>query len=122
MLMSTRARQDIQTAVAFLTTYMKKTDEENCRELNLMLKYLKGTRKLNLTLSVGNVSVVKWWVDASHEVHKDCRGRTRYMVTLGKGYVSIFSTKQYINGKRYAYNDMIGVKTPWKKDYGKYTS
>ncbi len=36
---------------------------------------------------------VHWYVDGSHQIHKDCRGQTGCLVTLGKGAVSSSSTK-----------------------------
>ena len=51
--------------VAFLITCSKITDEDYWGKLKRVLKYLKGMRALKLTLSIGYMSVVKWWVDAS---------------------------------------------------------
>jgi hypothetical protein len=48
LFMSTRARQDIQTAVAFLTTRVKNPDENDWGKLKRVLKYLNGTRYLKL--------------------------------------------------------------------------
>ena len=48
LFMATRARQDIQTAVAFLTTRVKSPDEDDWGKLKRMLKYLNGTRYLKL--------------------------------------------------------------------------
>ena len=42
--MSYRARQDTQSAVAFLNMRIKKPDEEEWEKLKQVLKYLKGTR------------------------------------------------------------------------------
>jgi hypothetical protein len=43
-----RARQEIQTAVAFLTTRVKNPDEDDRGKLKRVLKYLNGTRYLKL--------------------------------------------------------------------------
>jgi hypothetical protein len=58
-----RARRDIQTAVAFLTTRVKQPDEDDWGKLKRVLKYLNGTRHMKLTLSADKLLVVKWWVD-----------------------------------------------------------
>jgi hypothetical protein len=99
LFLSSRVRRDIQTAVAFLCTRVKQPDEDNWGELKRVLKYLKGTRGLKLTLSVDDVSIIQWWVDASYAVHEDCGGHTGAMMSLGEGAVTSFSTKQKINGK-----------------------
>jgi hypothetical protein len=44
LFMATRARRDIQTAVAFLTTRVRNPDEDDWGKLKRVLKYLNGTR------------------------------------------------------------------------------
>ena len=94
-----RARRDIQTPVAFLTTRVKKPFEDDWGKLRRLLKYLKGTKYMKLTLQVDDLSMVKWWVDSSHLTHWDCRGHTGYMMTLGKGAAISGSSKNKINTK-----------------------
>ena len=55
-----RARPDIQVSIAFLTTRAKQPDEDDWKNLVRVLKYLKDTVDIVLTLSVDNMSVVKW--------------------------------------------------------------
>ena len=64
---------------------------------------------MNLTLIIGGMSVVKWWVDYSYTVHTNLRVHTGSMVSLGKGTVSVFSTKQNIDIKRSTRDNLIGV-------------
>ena len=71
LFMTTRARRDIQTAVTFLTTRVKSPDKDDWGKLKCMLKYLNGTKYLKLRLTVDNMSVLKWYVDGSHNVHWD---------------------------------------------------
>ena len=80
---------------------MKKSDKNDWVKLKRVLKYLKGERKLNLSLIIGDTSVVKLWVDGFYAVYKDCQGHTGSMMSLVKVAVSRFSTKQKINGKIY---------------------
>ena len=56
LFMATRARRDIQTPVAFLTTRVKNPDEDDWRKLKRVLKYLNGTKYLKLRLTVDNPS------------------------------------------------------------------
>jgi hypothetical protein len=44
LFISTRARPDIQTAVAFLMTRVKSPDKDNWGKLKQVLKYLNGTK------------------------------------------------------------------------------
>ena len=61
-----RARPDIQTAGSFLTKRVKQPDEDDWGKLKRVLKYLKGTLHImKLTLSVVNLSTIRWYVDAA---------------------------------------------------------
>jgi hypothetical protein len=48
LFMATRVRQDIKTAVAFLTTRVKSPDKDDWGKLKPVLKYLNGTKYLKL--------------------------------------------------------------------------
>jgi hypothetical protein len=94
LFMATRVRRDIQTAVAFLTTRVKNPDE-----LKRMLKYLNGTKYLKLRLSVDVLGLLKWFVDASHNTHWDCRGHGGAMFTMGRGAATSYSRKLKLNSR-----------------------
>ena len=66
-----RCRKDEQTEIAFLTTRVRKTDEDNWKKLRRLLGYLKRTIKLPLILRDYWVNVLKWWVDASYAAHEN---------------------------------------------------
>jgi hypothetical protein len=78
-----RARPDIQTAVAFLTTRVSKSDIDDWKKLKRCLQYSHGTRDLKLTLSADNLTVIKWWVDASYAIHPNMRSHTGAALSLG---------------------------------------
>jgi hypothetical protein len=46
-----RARHDILTAVSFLTTWVKASDQDDWGKLVRVLKYLNGTQYMKLILS-----------------------------------------------------------------------
>jgi hypothetical protein len=71
LLLTKRARPDIRTAVAFLTTRVKQPDEDDWKKLQRMMRYMRETLDLPLILSADGTSVIKWWVDGSHGVHFD---------------------------------------------------
>ena len=64
-----RARPDILTGVAFLTTRVRDLYEDDNKKLSQILKYLSGTRDLGLTLESKGTGRVKWWLDAVFAVH-----------------------------------------------------
>ncbi len=70
-------------AVAFLTTRVKKPDVDDWGKLCRVLKYLKGTKYMKLTLTIDDISMIRWWADASDCTHHDCRGHTGSMMSLG---------------------------------------
>jgi hypothetical protein len=63
LFISMRARQDIQTAVAFLTMRVKSPDKEDRLKLKKVLIYLNGTKCLKLKLSIDNLGMLKWYMD-----------------------------------------------------------
>ncbi len=71
LFMSSRARRDIQTAVAFPTTRVKCPNKYDWGKLKQVLKYLNGTRYLKLKLSMDNLGMLKLYVDISHNMHWD---------------------------------------------------
>ena len=114
MFTSDRESQDINMAVSLLITIVKKLDEENWGKLKRVLKYLKGTREMKLTLSVGDMSVVKWWIDALYAAHEEFWGQTGAMMSLGN--VSVYSfPKNKINGKISTEGELIGVDDAMSK-------
>jgi hypothetical protein len=80
-------------AVAFLTTRVKSPGEDDWGKLKRVLKYLNGTKYLKLRLTVDNLTVLKWHVDGSHNVHWDCKGHGGAMFSLGRGATSSYSRK-----------------------------
>eukprot|EP00804_Cyclotella_cryptica_P023698 CCRYP_019315-RA/>CCRYP_019315-RA protein AED:0.52 eAED:0.52 QI:0/0/0/1/1/1/2/0/438 len=109
LFLSGRARWDIHTAVAFLTTRVKSPDEDDWGKVKRVLKYLNGTKDLGLTLSLDNLGIVRWYVDASFAAHADCKGHTGAMMTLGEGAAVSFSRKQRTNPRSSTEGELIGV-------------
>jgi hypothetical protein len=93
-----QAQKDIQTAVSFLTTLVRDPDEDDWKKLVHMLKYLNGTRYMKLTLVEDEMNfIIHWYVDGSHQIHEDCRGQIRSLMTLGKGAAISSSNKMKCN-------------------------
>ena len=85
LFVSSRARRYIKIAVSFLTTRVKKPDKDDWGKLKIALKYLNGTRRLKLTLTIESMGVIKWFVDGSHNTHWDCKGHGGTMMVMGCG-------------------------------------
>jgi hypothetical protein len=109
LFLSKRARPDIQTTVAFLTTRVKAPDEDDYKKLRRVMKYLRGSIDLPLIMEADDLSVVKWWVDASYGVHPDMKSHTGATMSLGKGAVYSRSTRQKLNTKSSTEAELVGV-------------
>eukprot|EP00804_Cyclotella_cryptica_P021065 CCRYP_019383-RC/>CCRYP_019383-RC protein AED:0.25 eAED:0.25 QI:0/-1/0/1/-1/0/1/0/272 len=109
LFLSTRARKDMQTAVSFLTTRVKKPDQDDRRKIKKVLEYLNGTVELKLRIEVKDLRVMRWYVDAAHMVHWDCKGQTGAAMTLGRGAVLSYSWKQKANTKSSTETELVGV-------------
>jgi hypothetical protein len=74
------------------------------------VEYLVTTRTLPLRLIADeDLSEIKWLVDASHNVHWDCKGQTGAGMTLGKGATISVSNKQCIKTKSACESKLVGV-------------
>ena len=109
MLFLSRVRRDIQTTVAFLTTRVKRPDEDDWGKLKRVLKYLSMTRFLDLTLFADSLTKLEWYVDASHQIHDDCKGHTGSILTFGRGATTSSSTKHKIPSKSSCESEIIGL-------------
>jgi hypothetical protein len=82
-----RARLNLQTAVAFLSTRVKSCNEDDYNKLIRMLQFLWATRGDLLTLSADSLHNVRWWVDASYTAHPDMLSHTGGAMSLGRGVI-----------------------------------
>jgi hypothetical protein len=104
-----RARPDIQTAVSFLCTRVLHPDFDDFKKLARVIKYLRGTTTLPLTLEASDTRLMEWWVDASYGVHPDMKSHTGGILSLGKGAVYATSTGQKINTRSSTEAELVGV-------------
>ena len=109
LLFLSRVRRDIQTTVAFLTTRVKCPDNDDWGKLRRVLKYLHSTRSLKLTLFAESLSNIVWYVDASHQLHDDCKGHTGSLLIFGRGAATSSSTKHKIPSKSSCESEIIGL-------------
>jgi hypothetical protein len=83
---SKRARLDVSTAIAFLTTRVKAPDIHDWRKFSHMMEYLRVERLRPLILSAKDGSgVLMWYVDASFAVHPNMHSHTGGGLTMGYG-------------------------------------
>jgi hypothetical protein len=92
--MSKRARPDILTSVAFLTTRVLNPNVQDWYKLKRVIKYLHGTKSNHLTINAMQPLCINAYVDASFACHPDRKGHTGIFVTFGGGCVYGKSSKQ----------------------------
>jgi hypothetical protein len=106
---SARARKDIQSGVAFLTTRVRNPDEDDWSKLKRLLRYIRCKIHLPLILRADSLDVIKWWVDASFATHDNCRGHTGAATSLGRGSIIGMSKKQKINTRSSTESELVGA-------------
>ena len=109
LFLSSQARRDIRTAVSFLTTRVKKPNEEDWGKLKRALKYLYGTRRLKLSLTIESMEVTKWFVDGSHNTQWDCKIHGGAMMVMGCGAISSYSRRIKVNTRSSTETKLVSV-------------
>ena len=110
LFLAKRARPDILTAVAFLTTRVKGPTKEDFDKLGRVIKYLRATPELCLTLEANDaLKDIIWRADGSHAVHPDMRGHTGGIFTMGRGAIYCTSTRQKINTKSSTETELVAA-------------
>ena len=107
--LSQRGRPDIRTAIAFLCSRLNNPDEDDYKKLTRLVRYLRGTKDLILTLRANNDGIVRWWIDASYAVHEDMKGHTGATLLLGKGGIYCGSWKQKLVARSSMESELVGV-------------
>jgi hypothetical protein len=97
-----RARPDTCTAIAILTTQVVEPDFDNWAKLMYLMRNIRGTRTMPLTLSAR-------WVNASFAVHPNMRGHSGGGLSLGRGFPIVASTKQKINTRSSTECEIVGA-------------
>ncbi len=88
----------------------RKLSEEYWGKLVRILKYLNGTRYMTLILSADKMkSTIHWYVDGSHQVHKDCRGQIGCLMTMGNGAVISSSNAMNCNTRSSTEMELISI-------------
>jgi hypothetical protein len=104
-----QARPDTGTAILFLMTRVQESNEENWKKLEHLIKYLRGTQDLVLTLGARGDSVLRWWIYGSHGVHPNMRGHTGGGLSMGLGYPISQPRKQKLNTRSSTELELMAV-------------
>jgi len=89
---------------------VKAPDEDDWGKLVRVLKYVNGMRYMKLILSADEMNfTVHWYMDGSHQIHKDCRGQVGCLMTMGKGAAISSSNIMKCNTRSSTETEIISV-------------
>jgi hypothetical protein len=83
-----RGRPDLQTAVSFLCTRVWGPDQDDYKKLAPVIKYIRWTKFLCLTMEADWLDLNHWYIDGAFAVHDDMRSHTGSFMTFGKGMMN----------------------------------
>jgi hypothetical protein len=104
-----RARPDTATAISYLMTRVQDSNEDDWHKLTHLVKYIRATKDLDLTLGCSGDNVLRWWIDGSHGVHPNMRGHTGGGLCMGRGYPISQSGKQKLNTRSSTESEIVAV-------------
>ena len=67
------------------------------KKLSQVIKYLRRTKWLRLTIEVNCLDQAEWFIEGAFAVHNDMRSHSRAFMSFGKGMFNGGSMKQKIN-------------------------
>ena len=107
--LSKRVRLDIDLAISFLCTRVASPTHGDEMKLKRVLSYLNGTKGMKRIIGANGLSYLQTWIDASYTVHRDMRGHTGGIISMGKGVMVHNCTKQKLNTKSSTKSEVVGV-------------
>jgi hypothetical protein len=110
-----RVRVNISPTIAFLTTRVSKSTEQDWKKLKRLLEYISGTLDMKRTMGTDGLETLRTYVNASYAKHMDMRGHTGGIISLGKGIIHSKLSKHKINTKSSTEAELVGGSDfiPW---------
>ena len=109
LFLAKRVRIDIDLAISFLCTKVSKPTIGDEIKLKRVLSYLKRTKDLKRNMGMNSTGYLQTWIDASYATHRDMRGHTGGVISMGHGTVIHGCSKQKINTKSSTESEVVGV-------------
>ncbi len=103
-----QAWPDIAVSVSFLTAQVHCPDVQDWVKLLHLVKYLRSTVDLSLTLGATSSGVLHWYVDAAFVVRPNMRGHSGGALTLGLGFPISSSGIQKLNTRSSTESELVG--------------
>ena len=109
LFVSQRERPDFCTNISFLCKRVKSPDEDDWKKLVRLIRYIRRTKFLRLTLEATYLDQNHWFIDGDFAVHDDMRSHTGVYMTFGKGMMNGASIAQKINTTSSTEAEVVGV-------------
>ena len=98
----------MQTLTSVLCTRVKSPSQDDWGKLIQGIKFIQQTVDDKLILTVHDIRILRWWVDASFAVHPNMRSHTGGVLSFGKGTPITISSKQKLNSRSSTDAELIG--------------
>ena len=106
---SKRVRIDIDLAISFLCTRVASPTVGDRDKLIRVMSYLKGTWKMKRIMGMNRPDYIQTWIDTSYAIHRDMRGYTGGVISMGKDTMIHNCTKHKLNTKSSTESEVVGV-------------
>ena len=104
-----RSRPDMGTATAVLCTRVQGPNKDDWTKLCQAMKFILQTLTDPLILTIEDLKLVKWWIDAAFAVHPDFRSHTGAVMSFGRGALISISSKQKLNTRSSTDAELVAV-------------
>ena len=91
------SRPEIQPNISVLLRRVRDPSVQDIEKLVRLCKYLNWTTDLHLVLSIDDMKLVKWYIDASYVVHEDFCLHSGLVTNFGQGSTISSYLKQKLN-------------------------
>ena len=97
------------TMVSCLCTRVQQPSVEDWEKLSRVLRYLKSTKELFLTICVDDITEMYSYVDSAHMAHHDLKGHTGGFICFRSDAFAAKSKKQRLNSNSSCEAELIGA-------------
>eukprot|EP01042_Synura_sphagnicola_P036472 gene36472-biopygen6689 len=104
-----RVRPDLLPTVAFLSTRVQRSTEQDWIKLMRLLQYINGSRQLGLLIEADNDLSLSAYIDAAYGVHADGKSNTCGLTKLGQATIHVKSSKQKLVTKYSTEGELVAV-------------
>ena len=114
LFISNRSRPDVIPTISIMLGRVRSPNQSDWMKCRRLVKYLKSTRDIHLTLHFDGINIARWHVDATFGVHEDLKLHSRCTIFLSQqgGGMASGSNKQRLNTSSSTIVELVAGKTP----------